>query len=59
LRKDPRYGRKIIRNRAHVLPVAHDVEQIDRKIAARFGVDPSTVQRISRPFDASAVVVAA
>ena len=22
-----------------------------RKIAARFGVDPSTVQRISRPFD--------
>ena len=24
-----------------------------RKIAARFGVDPSTVQRISRPFDAS------
>jgi DNA invertase Pin-like site-specific DNA recombinase len=25
-----------------------------RKIAARFGVDPSTVQRISRPFDATA-----
>jgi hypothetical protein len=25
-----------------------------RKIAARFGVDPSTVQRINRPFDASA-----
>jgi DNA-binding MarR family transcriptional regulator len=25
-----------------------------RKIAARFGIDPSTVQRISRPFDASA-----
>jgi DNA invertase Pin-like site-specific DNA recombinase len=25
-----------------------------RKIAARFGVDPSTVQRISRPFDAAA-----
>ena len=24
-----------------------------RKIASRFGVDPSTVQRISRPFDAS------
>jgi DNA invertase Pin-like site-specific DNA recombinase len=24
-----------------------------RKIAARFGVDPSTVQRISRPFDGS------
>ena len=24
-----------------------------RKIAVRFGVDPSTVQRISRPFDAS------
>ena len=22
-----------------------------RRIAARFGVDPSTVQRISRPFD--------
>jgi DNA invertase Pin-like site-specific DNA recombinase len=27
-----------------------------RRIAARFGVDPSTVQRISRPFDASAGV---
>jgi DNA invertase Pin-like site-specific DNA recombinase len=27
-----------------------------RRIAARFGVDPSTVQRISRPFDASARV---
>src|SRR5262245_45019684 len=25
-----------------------------RKIAARFGADPSTVQRINRPFDASA-----
>jgi hypothetical protein len=24
-----------------------------RRIAARFGVDPSTVQRISRPFEAS------
>jgi DNA invertase Pin-like site-specific DNA recombinase len=30
-----------------------------RKIAARFGVDPGTVQRISRPFeDARSVVVA-
>jgi hypothetical protein len=28
-----------------------------RKIAARFGVDPGTVQRISRPFEASAVAV--
>src|SRR5215471_10514247 len=27
-----------------------------RRIAARFGVDPSTVQRISRPFDARAGV---
>ncbi len=26
-----------------------------RKIAKRFGVDPSTVQRISRPFDAASV----
>jgi DNA invertase Pin-like site-specific DNA recombinase len=26
-----------------------------RKIATRFGVDPSTVQRISRPFDGAAV----
>ena len=26
----------------------------ERKIAARFGVDPSTVQRISRPFDVAA-----
>ena len=26
-----------------------------RKIAARFGVDPSTVQRISRPFDDAGV----
>jgi DNA invertase Pin-like site-specific DNA recombinase len=28
-----------------------------RKIAERFGVNPGTVQRISRPFDASAAVV--
>jgi hypothetical protein len=27
-----------------------------RKIAERFGVNPGTVQRISRPFDASAAV---
>jgi len=27
-----------------------------RRIATRFGVDPSTVQRISRPFDASVSV---
>jgi DNA-binding Lrp family transcriptional regulator len=26
-----------------------------RKIAARFGVDPSTVRRISRPFDGAGV----
>ena len=26
-----------------------------RKIAARFGVDPGTVQRISRPFDEACV----
>jgi DNA invertase Pin-like site-specific DNA recombinase len=26
-----------------------------RKIAARFGVDPSTVQRIGRPFDGAGV----
>ena len=26
-----------------------------RKIAARFGVNPSTVQRIGRPFDAASV----
>jgi DNA invertase Pin-like site-specific DNA recombinase len=29
-----------------------------RKIAERFGVDPSTVQRISRPFDDGAARVA-
>jgi hypothetical protein len=29
-----------------------------RKIAARFGVDPSTVQRISRPFEGAIVAVA-
>jgi DNA invertase Pin-like site-specific DNA recombinase len=29
-----------------------------RKIAARFGVDPSTVQRISRPFEGASVAVA-
>ena len=29
-----------------------------RKIAARFGVDPGTVQRISRPFDGASVAVA-
>jgi hypothetical protein len=28
-----------------------------RKIAERFGVDPGTVQRISRPFEASAAAV--
>jgi DNA invertase Pin-like site-specific DNA recombinase len=28
-----------------------------RKIAARFGVDPSTVQRISRPFDGASVAM--
>jgi hypothetical protein len=28
-----------------------------RKIAARFGVDPGTVQRISRPFDGASVGV--
>jgi DNA invertase Pin-like site-specific DNA recombinase len=28
-----------------------------RKIAARFGVDPGTVQRISRPFDGVSVAV--
>jgi hypothetical protein len=26
-----------------------------RKIASRFGVDPGTVQRISRPFEAASV----
>jgi len=30
-----------------------------RKIAARFGVDPGTVQRISRPFDGGASVAVA
>jgi len=29
-----------------------------RVIAKRFGVDPGTVQRISRPFEAGAVAVA-
>jgi hypothetical protein len=28
------------------------------KFAARFGVDPSTVQRISRPFDGATAAVA-
>ena len=52
-------------------PIAADVEKAIRaalskpgrtegvrKIAARFGVDPGTVQRISRPFGGSAVAVA-
>jgi hypothetical protein len=30
-----------------------------RKIAKRFGVDPGTVQRISRPIDRSGIGVAA
>jgi DNA invertase Pin-like site-specific DNA recombinase len=30
-----------------------------RKIAARFGGDPSTVQRISRPFDGEGISAAA
>jgi hypothetical protein len=29
-----------------------------RKIAARFGVNPGTVQRISRPFEGASVAVA-
>jgi DNA-binding MarR family transcriptional regulator len=29
-----------------------------RKIAARFGVDPGTVQRISRPFESESAVLA-
>jgi hypothetical protein len=29
-----------------------------RVIAKRFGVDPGTVQRISRPFDGASVAVA-
>jgi DNA invertase Pin-like site-specific DNA recombinase len=29
-----------------------------RKIAARFGVNPGTVQRISRPFDGASAAVA-
>jgi hypothetical protein len=29
-----------------------------RKIAAKFGVDPGTVQRISRPFDGASAAVA-
>jgi DNA invertase Pin-like site-specific DNA recombinase len=29
-----------------------------RKIAERFGVDPGTVQRISRPFDGASVAAA-
>jgi DNA invertase Pin-like site-specific DNA recombinase len=29
-----------------------------RKIAARFGVDPSTVQRISRPFEDASIAAA-
>ena len=52
-------------------PIAPDLEQqireaLDkrgrtegvRKIAARFGVDPGTVQRISRPFVGASVAVA-
>jgi DNA invertase Pin-like site-specific DNA recombinase len=50
-------------------PIAADVEKairaaLDepgrpgvRKIAARFGIDPGTVQRISRPFDGASVAV--
>jgi len=30
----------------------------ERVIAERFGVNPSTVQRISRPFDVASVAVA-
>ena len=36
-----------------------DVDEGVRKIAKRFGVDPGTVQRISRPFDAGGLGAAA
>jgi len=40
-------------------PETHDAAPEGvRKIAARFGVSPDTVQRISRPFQVEAVAVA-
>ena len=50
----PRIAADIEARISAALKARKDTGDSVRKIAARFGVDPSTVQRISRPFDAAA-----
>ena len=50
----PRISTDIEARISAALKARKDTGDSVRKIAVRFGVDPSTVQRISRPFDAAA-----
>jgi DNA invertase Pin-like site-specific DNA recombinase len=50
----PRIAADIEARISAALKARKDTGDSVRKIAARIGVDPSTVQRISRPFDAAA-----
>jgi len=52
----PRIGPELEKRILAALRAPNRTEGV-RKIAARFGVDPSTVQRISRPFDGAAATV--
>jgi DNA invertase Pin-like site-specific DNA recombinase len=47
----PRIAADVERRISAALKARKDTGDSVRKIAARFGIDPSTVQRIARPFD--------
>jgi len=47
----PRIAADAERRISAALKARKDTGDSVRKIAARFGIDPSTVQRIARPFD--------
>jgi len=51
----PRLAADIERRISVALKARKETGDSVRKIAARFGVDPSTVQRISRPLDGAGV----
>ncbi len=51
----PRLAADLERRISAALKARKETGDSVRKIAARFGVDPSTVQRISRPLDGAAV----